>query len=864
MGLWRTTISQDCKTSRPHRDAVQPVSHRSHIRWSAFFRELGKRRVVQVALAYAGVSWLLIQVADTAVDAFDLPLWLLKLAFVILFLGFPIIIILTWVFDLGPRGLTASSEPRNLVTDSTDTQGTGTLCLLCAEIVGYEAVKASHSGEAENLLNYTYASIRPLLANCEGEFVKTLGDSIISTFRSPEQALSCALQVQHKLQHSGDLSIRISLHYGDCVRDGNLVAGDSVNECLHLGAVAEPGGIVVSESFRSQLDKNDPRSAGADWRQVSSEAPGTPSGFTLDPAAVRHAGECLVTAHPPPVPPATSHLPRRAKLLTSLALVLFLTGGFYFYKDYFSELINFEEVPSLAILPFANVTGDASLAYLSDGLTDELINLTSRIPSLRVASRTSTYALQGKSYNAEELGERLGVDFFLEGSVRKDRDRMRVLVRLFDIEKNNAIWSQTYDLSLEEFFRTREEIARKTLAHLQIPSGEVPSRLLADTPTRDPKAMEIFLKGQEILRKPATMESLAQAEQRFQDALLMDANFLEAEAGLCEVYLARYQITASDTRFKTAESQCQRIETRASNAIDGLLSLTEFYLEASRYERARHYAEQALQNDRYNARARMLLGELQSLQNRPQEALQNFSEARSLDPGHWETHYYLGRHYYRTGDYQLALDSFRKAVQLEPDSANPYTNLGAVLLSTYDFAGAAAAFDKAVAIAPTRGGYSNSGAMHYYLGNYDKAVNLYLEALQLAPDDARLWGNLADAYFRIPGKTRQAQGAYAKAIERARKSMLLKAPDVEELTSLSWYLLRAGDATEAAQILDRAIAQAPQDPDVLIQQGMMYLEKQQTRLALESFNQAIDNGYSYELLSVLPDIPEPVRANFRQ
>ncbi len=829
--------------------------------WSAFLRELTKRKVVQVGLAYGGISWLLIQVADTMVDAFDAPTWILKLLFVLIFLGFPVTLVLTWIFDLRPSGISVTSDEEDLSAEADSFRQPRDAAVLCVDIVGYMTLKKRHEGEAENLVHFCNATVKPIMKANAGVLIRSLGDSIVCAFSDELSALNCALAIQRKFKDSDTLSLRASLAFGNCVRDNEHLAGEAINESFRVEPIAAPGGIVVTDRFWHRLAERPELQATADQLHAVASATSHEACYVIPPDEIDNLSGIESILPSGPTEKAHFQLPVWGKAILGLSMLVFLGSGYYLYKDKFAELVAFETIPSLAIIPFANLTGDTGLEYLSDGLTDELINLIGRIRGLRVTSRTTAFSFKGKPVDADDIGSRLGVDYFLEGSVKKNRDRIRVAVQLFDTDSGRALWGHAYDLSLEEFFNTRKDIALKTLSQLDIPVDEVARTLVYDVPTQNESAMASYLQGQEILHKPKSFERLTLAEQYFKASLDMDPNFAEAAAGLCQTLLIRYQVSYSETDFRSAENRCQQVESRASNAVDVQLSLAEFYLETGEQKKTKSYLERVFEQDQYNARAHMLEADLLAKQQKFAQAKEHYRAAASLDPGNWEAYYRLGRFNLLRANYHEAVAAFRKATLLEPDSATPYANLGASYLFLYDFDNAAEAFEKANAIEPTRGALSNGGVIHYYLGNFEKAVALYRKALELTPDDYRIWGNLADAFYQMPGFRQEAASAYLKALSLCETAHAIHQDDFTILATMAWFKARIGRFDEARNDIQAALAGADKDPDIYFVAGLIAAEQGLRDEAISYLQASLDKGYASELILANPEIAADIKSS---
>jgi serine/threonine-protein kinase len=194
--------------------------------------------------------------------------------------------------------------------------------------------------------------------------------------------------------------------------------------------------------------------------------------------------------------------------------------------------------PSIAVLPFDNTSGDADDEPFTDGLTAELITALSRVPTLKVAARTSTFALKGKNLDLRTIADTLRVNTLLEGTVRRDRERFKVATQLVDARENRVLWSATYDVDRRDIFAVQEQIARAvaTALSVRLTGSDVPT-VLAERPTEDFDAYQLYLKGQYFLATRRRAE-LYRAVQYYVQATQRDPGFARAWAGLSSAYSA--------------------------------------------------------------------------------------------------------------------------------------------------------------------------------------------------------------------------------------------------------------------------------------------------------------------------------------
>jgi Flp pilus assembly protein TadD len=223
------------------------------------------------------------------------------------------------------------------------------------------------------------------------------------------------------------------------------------------------------------------------------------------------------------------------------------------------------------------------------------------------------------------------------------------------------------------------------------------------------------------------------------------------------------------------------------------------------------------------------------------------------EPTYWGAQTALGNFLFRHGRSTAAVPLYRRVTELIPASPLAFNNLGAALEMTADFVGAAAAFERSLALEPTRSAYSNLGTVYYFLGRYPDAARMFGHATELAREDHRVWGNLADALWQIDSSRAEAQGDYRRAITLARRSL-----DVNPKDGLSWMLLayysaRAGETAPVSGYASRALALDSDDEYVHYYAALVALESRDANAAMDALSRAVELGYPPQLIRAAPD-----------
>lgn len=292
-----------------------------------------------------------------------------------------------------------------------------------------------------------------------------------------------------------------------------------------------------------------------------------------------------------------------------------------------------EDRHSIAVLPFINMSGDPENEYFSDGIAEEILNLLTKLPQLRVASRTSSFKFKGEKIDIPEAAGKLGVNKILEGSVRRAGDRVRITAQLIDVDTDSHLWSETYDRELQDVFAIQDDIARSIVAALEVTLKPRDRRAIQNLATSDVQAYDYYLRGRQYFYK-FTGRHFHNANRMFLKAIEQDPNYALAYAGMADVYSLLYQWDDS-SKDNVAKADAASIKA---------ITLDPDLAEA------------------YAARGTAL-----AINNRHDEAERAFENAILLNPGLYEPYYFYGRDCISAGKFEKAARLFTEACKIRPD-----------------------------------------------------------------------------------------------------------------------------------------------------------------------------------------------------
>ena len=368
-------------------------------------------------------------------------------------------------------------------------------------------------------------------------------------------------------------------------------------------------------------------------------------------------------------------------------------------------------MPRVAILPFADMSPEKNQDYFCEGTAEEIIDALCAVTGLHVASRSASFQLKDRAVDAREVGRLLNVHAFLEGSVRKSDDRLRITAQLIDVGHGGHLWSQSFDRKVEDIFSVQEDIARHVVAAMRVNLLDADSSRLKRRGTRNAAAYELYLRGRQLLNKEKEAENRAAVEV-FREAIRLDPNFADAHAGLADVLtqLLRQRVIPSELSADALAASQRAVELAPDLA------------------------------DAYVARGNALL-----MHGEADEAQRAFERATALDPRNFYAHYWFAKFWVARAQHALAVKHYELAFEIQPDDYRPIVLSIQEYQAINDKAGEQNALRRAwpvlerrLALDPHDSYASDHGAgVLMLLGRRDEANRLLDRAIALRPDDYR-------------------------------------------------------------------------------------------------------------------------------
>lgn len=524
--------------------------------------------------------------------------------------------------------------------------------ILMADVVGYSRLMGRDEQATVHTLTAYREIFRKKSADHDGRVVNAPGDSILAEFNSVVNCVACAVKVQQEVAEKNAelpddrrMAFRIGINLGDVLVEDGALYGDGVNIAARLESMADAGGIILSSSAYDQVKKKLP---------LQYEYLGEQQVKNIDePLRVYrvrlHSPGGDVSA-PPPAGQAT---PRGKASKTALV-----------------------------VLPFDNMGGDPEQTYFSDGLTEDLITDLSKLSGLSVIARNTAFTFKGQAVNVQQVGRELGVDYILEGSVRRAGGRLRLTAQLIDVESGLHVWAERYDRQMDDIFDVQDEITRNivTALHVQLLEGEQ-ARVWRKS-TQSPEAYDRYLKGVALARRTGDSQTNQQAIRLFKQAIDADANFAQAYAALGWRYLDEWVNGWSDDPDSALE-KTREVATKAisldDTTADAFSVLGNYYLFKSDYTRALTEMERSVGLNPENADATARLGRVQCYAGKLELSVETIRRAMSLTPIYpfWYN-VALGQAYYYLGKYDEAIAEFKESNAKFADSLIAHITLAGI------------------------------------------------------------------------------------------------------------------------------------------------------------------------------------------
>ncbi|MES1218292.1 MAG: adenylate/guanylate cyclase domain-containing protein, partial [Bacteroidota bacterium] len=525
--------------------------------------------------------------------------------------------------------------------------------IMFADIMGYTALMQDDETFAMQLRYKFKTNLEEEVNAHFGRILEFRGDGAMCCFNSTIEAVKAALKLQVTMQTEPTVPLRIGMHTGDVIFEENNIYGDGVNIASRMESFALAGSILISGKAYDDIKNQKDIKAVSLGKYILKN--------------VKEPVEIFAISHPGIITPDSTSLHGKGE-----------------------KVIEKKSVEkSIAVMPFVNMSNDPEQEYFSDGVTEEILNSLAHLKDLRVAARTSSFYFKGKNIDLREIGNKLNVRTVLEGSIRKQGNKLRVTAQLINVEDGFHLWSERYDKNMDDLFTIQDEIALAITEKLKITLLEEEREILYQKPTENKEAYDLYLKGRFYINKRGP--SINKGLQYFQQAADIDPSFTLAYVGIADAYaiLAFYGMMHPHEAMPKAKifaEKALQLNPLLAEAFTTLAFITTFY--------DWNWAEAKIQfldifkiNSNYALAHYWYSYFLSIIEGNNDEAIKVAKKAvEVLEPLVPISHHVLSIMYINAGKFEDAITESKIAIELDPNSFPGYRGLGIGLagLNQYD------------------------------------------------------------------------------------------------------------------------------------------------------------------------------------
>ena len=566
--------------------------------------------------------------------------------------------------------------------------------ILSADVKGYSRLMGDDELATVRTLEAYREMIAEVIRNYSGRVVDSPGDNVLAEFSSVVDAVECAVDIQmevkaknQELPEGRKMEFRIGINLGDVIEEGERIYGEGINIAARLEGLAEGGGICIS---------------GTAFDQVEGKL-----GLEFD-----YLGEQSVKNIMKPI---RVYRVKRERGVSDVEI---------------SRELPLPDKPSIAVLPFINMSGDPTQKYFCDGITEEIITALANIPLLFVIARNSTSFYKGKPIKVQQVGRELGVKYVLEGSVRKVADRIRITAQLIDSTTGGHLWAERYDRNLIDVFDLQDEITLKIITALQMKLARGEQANIWVGATNNLSALEKYCQGLEELW---SLGNHIRAKQFLEEATDLDREFLPPYVSLGWCHMLDYWLNLTDPPEPSMEKAfelAKKVIALNDSIAPAHSLLGKICLNKKLYEEGIAEGKRAVALNPNEADCHAHLGIILSFSGKPEEAMYWFRKAFRLNPMPPYFYFaYLGMAYNIMGLYDKAITAHKNCLKLTPDNAWAYVGLAESYSLSGDIEKARSAAAEVYRVFPPFSAEYHAMAMAYK----NKAdENRFLEAIRKA------------------------------------------------------------------------------------------------------------------------------------
>ncbi|MFI5329602.1 MAG: adenylate/guanylate cyclase domain-containing protein [Desulfobaccales bacterium] len=571
--------------------------------------------------------------------------------------------------------------------------------ILSTDAVGYSRLMGEDEVATLRTLETYKRVIAALIQQHRGRVVGSPGDNILAEFASVVDAVQCAVAMQKEIQARNQelpetrrMQFRIGINLGDVIETEDSIYGDGVNIAARLESLAEPGGICISKTAFDHIETKLPLGyeylGGQTVKNIARPVP-----------AYKVMMEPRVTLKAQAQAKPKEGARRRSRFIALVSILLLAVGAMVVWRFAFplaghklekasrqQMAFPLPDKPSIAVMPFLNLSGEQNQDFFCDGLSESLITALSKMPQLFVIAQDSTFRYKGKGVKTKQVSEELGVQYVLEGSVQRAGDRVRVTAQLSDALTGQQLWSERYDRSVKDIFDLQDEITMKILTELRVKifTGGETARVV----TKETNNLQAYLKVLEAAwyRNQNNKEANAVSKRLLEEAVRLDPNYVSAHIGLSYTLAKEVWLGASESPQETlanAMKEARRAIELDNSSAEAQAAASNIFLLLRQHDKAIEVAQQAVRLNPNSFTAMYFLATALNFSFRSEEALPLLRQVIRFNPFAPAAYYQFGVACRETGKYEEGIAAVKKSLQIAPNSL--FANI--ILATLYSYAG---------------------------------------------------------------------------------------------------------------------------------------------------------------------------------
>jgi len=564
--------------------------------------------------------------------------------------------------------------------------------ILVADVVGFSKLMGENEDRTLKNLKACRSLTDEAIKLNHGRIFGSAGDSVIAEFASPVDAVVAATEFQRNLRDRNEgvsdedqMLFRVGLNLGDVIIEGDNLYGDGVNVAARLEAAAEPGGITLSGKFHDEVCRKLDMSLVSTGEQVMKNITNPVPTYKIEVSSL----------------PKTEASPKTESIIETSAEDQGST----------SDKVLDEKPPAIAVLPFANMSGDPEQEYFADGITEDIITNLSLWKTFPVISRNSSFTFKNKSVNLKEVSEELRARYIVEGSVRKGGNRIRITAQLIDAHADHHLWSKKWDRNIDDIFEVQDEVSTSIAAQVNPMLGSYETERIERSKPNNFNAWEYYLKSLQMFNERSSKDgkddNLAKSRELCEKAIELDPGLSHGHSMLARIcYHELVQFINQDSE-KTLndmfEHSKKATELDPQNPVAALM-ISTYYFFKGKFSQSRKYAEKAVE----------------------------------LNPSYPEAYMRLAQAITHSGDYENSEELLRKSVEinpLDPDVMGRKSNYFFIYMGQKDYQKAYELIEEVLEEDSNQGSYKGfKASVMGYLNKGDEAKTALDEYLSLRPN----------------------------------------------------------------------------------------------------------------------------------